>query len=86
MAKNLRAKMPSSNTLVILDVNSDMMKRFVEEINAAAKSSGAGPDSMKVETAQNAREVAEKSVSGNNLRSFFFSSVEPLSQIPQFCG
>ncbi|EON61056.1 3-hydroxyisobutyrate dehydrogenase [Coniosporium apollinis CBS 100218] len=61
MAKNLRAKMPASNTLIILDVNSDAMKRFVEESKAAAKSSGAGADSMKVETAQNAREVAEKS-------------------------
>lgn len=86
MAKNLRAKMPASNTLIILDVNSGAMKRFVEETKAAAKSSGAGADSMKVETAQNAREVAEKSVSENNIRSFLFSSVELLSQIPQFCG
>lgn len=71
MAKNLRAKMPASYTLVILDVNSDATKRFVRETDEAVKSSGAGADSVKVETAQNAREVAEKSVSGSNIRLLF---------------
>lgn len=52
MAKNLRAKIPAADTLVIRDVNQDAIKRFVAEAKE-------GP----VEVAENAREVAEKSVS-----------------------
>ncbi|PYH94894.1 hypothetical protein BO71DRAFT_429527 [Aspergillus ellipticus CBS 707.79] len=58
MAKNLRAKIPAMDTLIIRDVNEDSTSRFVKEASEAAKSSGAGDD---VVIAQTARELAEKS-------------------------
>lgn len=63
MAKNLRAKIPAADTLIIRDVNEAATKRFVAEAEEAARSSGAGADEGRVEIAENAREVAEKSVS-----------------------
>ena len=72
MALNLRAKMPASITLIVLDVNDEAMKRFVEENEAAAKISGAGAGSRQIEIAQNAREVAEKSVSDKKMPNFLF--------------
>lgn len=63
MAKNLRAKIPASDTLIIRDVNEDSAKRFVAESQEVARSSGAGAEVGRVEVAENAREVAEKSVS-----------------------
>lgn len=68
MAKNLRAKIPATDTLVIRDVNEDAMKRFMEEARETANSAGAAEDTYKVEIAGCAREVAEKSVSGLNPR------------------
>lgn len=62
MAKNLRAKIPASDTLIIRDINEDAMKRFVAESQEAARSTGAGAGESLVEIAENAREVAEKSV------------------------
>ncbi|EYE96357.1 6-phosphogluconate dehydrogenase C-terminal domain-like protein [Aspergillus ruber CBS 135680] len=61
MAKNLRAKIPATDTLVIRDVNEDAMKRFMEEARETANSAGAAEDTYKVEIAGCAREVAEKS-------------------------
>lgn len=61
MARNLRAKIPASDTLIIRDVNQDAMTRFVEESQEVARSSGAGAEVGRVEIAGNAREVAEKS-------------------------
>jgi hypothetical protein len=58
MAKNLRAKIPASDTLIVRDVNHDTAARFAAEAQEAAGSSAEG----KVEIADNAREVAEKSV------------------------
>jgi 3-hydroxyisobutyrate dehydrogenase len=63
MAKNLRAKIPASDTLIVRDINEDAMKRFATEAREAARSNGAGADEGLVELAENAREVAEKSVS-----------------------
>ena len=63
MAKNLRAKIPASDTLIIRDVNENTAKRFVEENQEAVRNSGAKEDTSKVLIAQNAREVAEQSVS-----------------------
>ena len=57
MAKNLRAKIPESDTLVICDVNTDATKKFVDEFGVKGKGS-------LVEIAANSREVAERSVSG----------------------
>ena len=64
MAKNLRAKIPASDTLIVRDVNEDVMKRFAAEARETAQSNGAGANEAQVEIAQSAREVAEKSVSG----------------------
>ena len=63
MAKNLRAKIPASDTLIIRDVNPDSTKRFVEESQEIARNSGAGGTEVgRVEVAENTLEVAEKSV------------------------
>lgn len=62
MAKNLRAKMPASDTLIVRDVNEEAAKRFVAEAQEAAQSNGAGANEGRVEIAESAREVAEKSV------------------------
>lgn len=63
MAKNLRAKIPADDTLVVRDINQDAMKRFVEEAKSDAKDLGAKEGSWKVEIAECARDVADKSVS-----------------------
>ena len=51
MAKNLRASIPSGDTLIVHDRNNDATAKFVQEI-------GAG-----IEVANSPRAVAEKSVS-----------------------
>lgn len=58
MAKNLRAKIPAADTLIIRDVNEEAAKRFVAEAQKTATSA----DEKRVEIAETAREVAEKSV------------------------
>lgn len=60
MAKNLRARIPDSDTLVICDVNKDVTQKFVEEVGVAASATG---KSLGVEIAKNSREVADRSVS-----------------------
>ena len=60
MAKNLRAKIPSEDTLYVFDVNKAATEKFKEE---------AGKE-QKVVVANTARQVAEESV-----RSLFFISV-----------
>jgi hypothetical protein len=55
MARNLQSKLPSSDTLLIQDINVDATKRFMEE--AEATSTGA-----TVRIASNVREASEKSV------------------------
>jgi len=50
MAQNLRAKLPSSDKLIIHDVNSEATSRFAKE-------------NSNVEVAEDVRDVAEKSVS-----------------------
>lgn len=56
MARNLQAKLPSSDTLRVYDVNTESVARFVNDTKAL--STGA-----KVQTAANVREAAEDSVS-----------------------
>jgi hypothetical protein len=51
MAKNLREKIPSDDVLMIQDVNKDAVRRFVEELSG-----------FNVIPAENAREIAERSV------------------------
>lgn len=54
MAQNLRAKLPSSDNLIIHDVNSETTSRFVQE-------------NSNVEIGQDVRGVAERSVSLSRL-------------------
>lgn len=53
MAKNLRTKIPSSDTLVIHDRNEEATARFVQELG----STGSG-----IEVSPSVRGVAEKAV------------------------
>jgi hypothetical protein len=57
MAKNLRAKIPIGDTLIIYDRNSQATSTFVQEVGAATEGKGGA-----VEIANDPREVAEKSV------------------------
>ena len=52
MARNLRSKIPQSDTLIIHDRNPDATTRFVEEMGSTGK----------VEIAAIPKDVAEKSV------------------------
>lgn len=58
MAKNLRANIPASDTLVVHDRNGEATAKFVQEV-------GAG-----IEVATSPRIVAEKSVSALLSREF----------------
>ncbi|KAH8700801.1 3-hydroxyisobutyrate dehydrogenase [Talaromyces proteolyticus] len=55
MARNLRAKIPASDTLIVHDVNEATMQKFAAE----AKAAGAGANA--VEITDSARALAEKS-------------------------
>jgi 3-hydroxyisobutyrate/3-hydroxypropionate dehydrogenase len=63
MAKNLRAKLPKEDTLVINDVNTDATTRFVEEVGIATSSVGPANRDLGIYVAKSPREVADKSVS-----------------------
>jgi 3-hydroxyisobutyrate dehydrogenase len=63
MAKNLHAKIPSTDTLIIRDVNEESTARFIKEARETAKSAGVTDVLPNVVVAENAREIAEKSVS-----------------------
>lgn len=58
MAKNLRAKIPETDELIICDTNANSTKKFVEE--------GEGKG---IRIAENPRELAQKSVSPTLLSS-----------------
>ena len=60
MARNLQAKLPSSDTLRIYDINPDSIERFANETKALG--SGAA-----VQVAATVREAAEDSVSLDSL-------------------
>lgn len=55
MAKNLRARMPEGDTLVICDRNTEATSKFIEEV---ADRKGQG-----IEVVNTPRELAERSVS-----------------------
>lgn len=63
MAKNLRAKIPATDSLVIYDLNTDATRRLAEEVGIAASSAGVPGKGTGIEVAESPREVAEKSVS-----------------------
>ena len=58
MAKNLRAKIPRSDTLYIYDSNTVATSTFVQDVSSTTEGKGG-----LVEVAANPREVAEKAVS-----------------------
>ena len=60
MARNLQAKLPSSDTLRVFDINTESIQKFANETKALG--SGAA-----VKIAANAREAAEDSVSLGSL-------------------
>ncbi|KAJ5239052.1 hypothetical protein N7468_003671 [Penicillium chermesinum] len=61
MAKNLRAKIPAADTLLVRDVNEEAAKRFVAEAEEIARSLGVGTGEYQVKIASSAREIAEQS-------------------------
>lgn len=67
MAKNLQSKLPSSDSFLVHDVNSEILERFAGE----ASSTGA-----QVKIAEDVREAAENSV-GVHL-SFCLPSYAPI--------
>lgn len=64
MARNLRSKIPQSDTLIIHDRNSDATSRFVEETGSKGK----------VEIAATPKDAAEKSV-GDPIPNIFLVHV-----------
>lgn len=58
MAVNLREKIPASDTLMVLDINTQMVQCFVDDDPETGKSGVA-----RIQTAGSARELAEECVS-----------------------
>jgi adenosylcobinamide amidohydrolase len=56
MARNLQAKLPSTDTIRVFDINTDSVKRFVNETKALGNGAA-------VEVSSSVREAAEDSVS-----------------------
>lgn len=56
MARNLRAKIPRSDTLVVYDRNAETSAKFAQEIGAEVKGGN-------IEVATSSRVIAQKSVS-----------------------
>ena len=64
MAKNLRAKIPKTDKLVICDRNTDATDRFVQEAGAGAEGD------REIEVVKTPRKVAEQAVSGSPCHNF----------------
>ena len=56
MARNLQAKLPSSDTIRVFDINAESVQRFANETKALGNGAA-------VKIAANVREAAEDSVS-----------------------
>lgn len=63
MAKNLRAKVPENDKLVIYDRNEDVTTQFVHENNCLVSNVGSLKRGNNTEVVKTAREVVERSVS-----------------------
>lgn len=63
MARKLCENMPKSYTLLVSDVNDQVLTRFVEHFENAAENNGPDSEVMEVQIAKNARDLAERSVS-----------------------
>lgn len=64
MARNLRARIPASDTLVVHDVNEEAMRKLVDEAKAA------GGNAQAVEITDSPRALAEKAVCFVSVRFF----------------
>lgn len=64
MAKNLRAKIPASDTLIIHDRNKEATASFIHEVGIARDNSNSNNEMglMGIEIANSPRAVAEKAV------------------------
>jgi len=67
MARNLQAKLPSSDTIRVFDINAESVKRFANETKALGNGAA-------VKIAANVREAAEDSVS---LQKISFKRILP---------
>lgn len=74
MAKNLRAKIPETDTLIIYDTNSKATEKFVEEVGIATSSTNAPGKGTGIHVAEDPREVAQKSVSLSHSSSLLAAS------------
>lgn len=63
MAKNLRAKIPEGDRLVLCDRNEKATTQFVQEASCPSSNNGPPRSAINIEVADNPREVVEKSVS-----------------------
>lgn len=63
MAKNLRAKVPKGDKLVIYDRNEDATTQFVHEVDCLDSNVGTPREGNNTEVADTARGVVERSVS-----------------------
>lgn len=63
MAKNLRARVPEDDKLVIYDRNEDVSAQFVHEYDHRDSNMGSLRIGENIEVADTAREVVERSVS-----------------------
>lgn len=63
MAKNLRARIPNDDKLLVFDRDSEATSKFAKEVGIAASSVGAESKGTGIEIVNSPREVAERSVS-----------------------
>ncbi len=69
MALNLQSKLPSTDTLLIQDINTEATKRFLAEVEAAQ------PGGAAVRIANSVREATDESVCTANMFSILCKSV-----------
>ena len=64
MAKNLRSKIPASDSLIVHDRNKDATASFIQEVGIAKDSANSNSEMglMGIEIASSPRAVAEKAV------------------------
>ena len=70
MAKNLREKLPATDTLLINDVNKDAVGKFVDELSG-----------FTVVAADSPREIAERAVCSHLFRVLFDITCAPSNDV-----
>ena len=74
MAKNLRAKIPKNDKLIVYDRNIKSTTKFLQEVGIAASNVAAEEKGINIEVVGSPREVAQKSVGGSALILPLFQS------------